>query len=316
MLSEYPNLLRDYSSNVPAPESEPAPCLGGFVRREPWRKADTGVYTRRSQGTRLPQSASGSTGNPLRFAARELDATTGLYYVRARWYDPAQGRFISEDPIGLAGGINNYAYAANDPVNLSDPTGLCVGQTYYVDWTTCLLGGVTSDGSPFNINSMINQEFSLFGGGVSGGLLAADLTPGEKSRLECITTHHVKEPARAAFLGMLNRGAVTTGSLPPGDDRHAFAFTPWFQTKTVFIGGPRGVIRTWHERSLAITITHELRHIMQQRTFLVQALYMAKRYDTVRESFEAEAEAWGATMLLNPRDAQGVAGGEFCPVAR
>jgi uncharacterized protein RhaS with RHS repeats len=35
------------------------------------------------------------------------------------------GRFISEDPIGLAGGINNYAYAANDPVNLSDPTGLC-----------------------------------------------------------------------------------------------------------------------------------------------------------------------------------------------
>ena len=72
-----------------------------------------------------PQGASGSTGNPLRFAARELDATTGLYYVRARWYDPAQGRFISEDPIGLAGGINNYAYALNDPVNLSDPTGLC-----------------------------------------------------------------------------------------------------------------------------------------------------------------------------------------------
>ena len=72
-----------------------------------------------------PQSASGSTGNPLRFAARELDATTGLYYVRARWYDPSMGRFISEDPIGLAGGINNYAYALNDPVNLSDPTGLC-----------------------------------------------------------------------------------------------------------------------------------------------------------------------------------------------
>jgi RHS repeat-associated protein len=33
---------------------------------------------------------------------------------------------MSEDPIGLAGGINNYAYAANDPVNLSDPFGTCL----------------------------------------------------------------------------------------------------------------------------------------------------------------------------------------------
>jgi len=71
-----------------------------------------------------PQGGSGSTGQPLRFAARELDTTAGLYYVRARWYDASMGRFISEDPIGLAGGINNYAYALNDPVNLSDPTGL------------------------------------------------------------------------------------------------------------------------------------------------------------------------------------------------
>jgi RHS repeat-associated protein len=77
-------------------------------------------------------SASGSTNQPLRFAARELDATAGLYYVRARWYDAGIGRFISEDPIGLAGGINNYAYAANNPVNLSDPTGLC----YQGGWVT------------------------------------------------------------------------------------------------------------------------------------------------------------------------------------
>jgi RHS repeat-associated protein len=70
------------------------------------------------------QAASEGTHNPLRFAARELDAQTGLYYVRARWYDPYLGRFLNEDPIGLAGGINLYAYAANDPVNQSDPSGL------------------------------------------------------------------------------------------------------------------------------------------------------------------------------------------------
>ncbi len=87
-----------------------------------------GTITHRYQytpfGEPLPSNSS-AVVNPLRFAGRELDATTGLYYVRARWYDPSRGRFMSEDPIGLAGGINNYAYATNDPVNLSDPTGLC-----------------------------------------------------------------------------------------------------------------------------------------------------------------------------------------------
>ena len=62
---------------------------------------------------------------PLRYMAREQDDASGLYYVRARWYDPSQGRFISEDPIGLVGGINPYAYAGNDPINNTDPSGLC-----------------------------------------------------------------------------------------------------------------------------------------------------------------------------------------------
>ncbi|HEX7794238.1 MAG TPA: RHS repeat-associated core domain-containing protein, partial [Vicinamibacterales bacterium] len=65
-----------------------------------------------------------NVGNPIQFAARESDAETGLYYVRARYYDPQIGRFLSEDPIGLAGGINLYTYANNDPVNRSDPSGM------------------------------------------------------------------------------------------------------------------------------------------------------------------------------------------------
>jgi RHS repeat-associated protein len=57
--------------------------------------------------------------------SRELASTTGLYYVRNRWYDPHTGRFASEDPIGLAGGISVYTYADNSPTMLRDPTGLC-----------------------------------------------------------------------------------------------------------------------------------------------------------------------------------------------
>ncbi len=48
-----------------------------------------------------------------------------LYYMRNRWYEPQTGRFLSEDPVGQIGGINLYQYSTGDPVNGSDPTGLC-----------------------------------------------------------------------------------------------------------------------------------------------------------------------------------------------
>lgn len=70
------------------------------------------------------ESQSGTFVQPLRYMARELDSSTGLYYVRNRWYDPSLARFVSEDPVGLAAGINTYVYAGNDPINGRDPSGL------------------------------------------------------------------------------------------------------------------------------------------------------------------------------------------------
>ncbi len=59
----------------------------------------------------------------LRFQGQYFDAETGLHYNRFRYYDPDCGRFISQDPIGLRGGINLYQYAPN-PVTWIDPLGL------------------------------------------------------------------------------------------------------------------------------------------------------------------------------------------------
>jgi len=61
--------------------------------------------------------------NSMRFAGREYDDETQLYYDRARYLDPALGRFVSEDPIGLDGGVNLYAFVGNDPINGWDPSG-------------------------------------------------------------------------------------------------------------------------------------------------------------------------------------------------
>jgi len=61
--------------------------------------------------------------NPLQYTGRENDGT-GLYYYRARYYSPKLQRFISEDPIGLLGGINKYVYVNNRPTMLVDPLGL------------------------------------------------------------------------------------------------------------------------------------------------------------------------------------------------
>jgi len=63
-------------------------------------------------------------GNRYTFQGREIDWTTGLYYFRARWYNPETGRWLSKDPIGIAGGLNLYAFCGNNPVNFVDPMGL------------------------------------------------------------------------------------------------------------------------------------------------------------------------------------------------
>jgi RHS repeat-associated protein len=65
----------------------------------------------------------GSVRTRYGYTGRERDELTGLMYYRARWFDPSQGRFLSEDPISHQGGANFYAYVDNDPIRFIDPLG-------------------------------------------------------------------------------------------------------------------------------------------------------------------------------------------------
>src|SRR5215213_9945189 len=76
-------------------------------------------------------AASGAAStNDVQYAGRPNDGT-GLYFNRARYYSPLLQRFISEDPIEFAGGLNLYAYVENSPVAATDPLGLMPGNEEY-----------------------------------------------------------------------------------------------------------------------------------------------------------------------------------------
>ena len=81
-------------------------------------------------------AANDNTGFPFRFTGQRVDAETGLYYYKARYYDPALGRFLQTDPIGYDDQMNLYAYVANDPINQVDPDGQKV-----VAWSVRLVKG-------------------------------------------------------------------------------------------------------------------------------------------------------------------------------
>jgi RHS repeat-associated protein len=131
-----------------------------------------------------------ASDNPFQFTGRENDGT-GLYYYRARYYSPMMGRFISEDPIGISGGINYYVesieksllgmnlytYANNNPVKYTDPqgemsviAGIIVGTAaagsvvvYYACSTECMgtLGDISSAQKTDPFDEDWNKQFAF-----------------------------------------------------------------------------------------------------------------------------------------------------------
>ena len=67
----------------------------------------------------------GTVEQPYTYTGREFDSESGLYYYRARNYDPATGRFLQKDPLGFMGkDVNLYRYVRSSPTNRADPSGL------------------------------------------------------------------------------------------------------------------------------------------------------------------------------------------------
>jgi RHS repeat-associated protein len=101
---------------------------------------------------------------PFKFVGQfgVITEPNGFYYMRARYYDPSVGRFISEDPIGFGGGdVNLTAYVGNNPVLLVDPDG---------EWGQIIAGAIYGGISGFTAGAMKGNVWAGIFGGVAGGV--------------------------------------------------------------------------------------------------------------------------------------------------
>jgi len=108
------------------------------------------------------QSATGATTtNSYTYTGRETDGL-GINYYRARYYNPATGRFLSEDPAGFGGsGTNLYAYAGDDPIDFKDPSGQVqiYGNWCGPSWT----GARVEQYDPSHDHLVVNGHATIYG---------------------------------------------------------------------------------------------------------------------------------------------------------
>ncbi|SFL68263.1 RHS repeat-associated core domain-containing protein [Streptomyces pini] len=93
---------------------------------------------------------------PLRYPGQYYDPETGLHYNLNRYYDPALGRYITPDPLGLAPAINHYAYVPN-PFTLADPLGLA-GCEADPTWGGRVTFTRDQHGRPYEMNATVTRD--------------------------------------------------------------------------------------------------------------------------------------------------------------
>jgi RHS repeat-associated protein len=110
--------------------------------------------------------AGATTYNTYEFTGRENDGTTaGLMFYRARYYNPAWGRFVSEDPIGVLGGGNLYGYVGQQPTGWVDPSGhTAAGALAGAQWGGGIAGAAGIETGPLDV------PIGLLGAGIGAAI--------------------------------------------------------------------------------------------------------------------------------------------------
>ena len=115
-----------------------------------------------------PDGDGANTTINLRFPGQFYDKESGFHYNHHRYYDPQAGRYLSPDPIGLAGGRNSFGYANQNPGRFTDSTGLTPGTT-----AGAAIGSVVAPGPGTIIGAIIGTGVqALIGGAAMAAILS------------------------------------------------------------------------------------------------------------------------------------------------
>ncbi|WFE72159.1 RHS repeat-associated core domain-containing protein [Halomonas sp. M1] len=166
------------------------------------------------------QRAVRNVTQPIRFQGQWHDEESGLYYNRHRYYDPQQGRYISQDPIGLNGGTNLYGYVTN-PTGMVDPLGLfqsAMGSISAAYGSQALANGATTPPPPAAPAGEVLTG-SNYRPGIIGALFpshmsafAKDPQYAEALGHQGATRNNITLPAASAALGAPMVGATAPGA--------------------------------------------------------------------------------------------------------
>lgn len=106
----------------------------------------------------------------LRFSGQYQDRESGTYYNYYRDYDPAQGRYLQADPMGISQGLNQYHYVNNNPVYATDPYGL-----FKVPTSVIVFGNLNARDSGSNHGTILRVAFAEFNFAHGGALFSNDI---------------------------------------------------------------------------------------------------------------------------------------------
>ena len=205
-------------------------------------------------------SGSADIYNPFLYTGQEWDSELGMYNLRARHYSPEFGRFIARDPIGYAGGSNQYSYCAGDPLNYMDPTGTAIVNLYSGKQVLRDVVPLSTESRSSSITATFNVSLTW---DTSLGLV--------KLKISELVNLGVSDLIITGVVGILPTGlnsASVKSKMAAGGQ--VFSDTPGATSAVGSPGRPREFV--WKVGSACTTISFVLELIAQHQTLIKRGL--------------------------------------------